>query len=116
MPITPCSEPMTGFATCTCRACFVVEGVFLVSLIFTITIITATWLVQEYAAATAEAEMAEAKSVRQGEEAEAFRRIADEKRMLAYQLADKWTGQSPSTFPPCRKYAEPLTSCSLGQG
>ena len=48
--------------------------------------------VQEYAAATAEAEMAEAKSVRQGEEAEAFRRIADEKRSLAYQLADKWTG------------------------
>ncbi|KAL3153735.1 hypothetical protein ABBQ32_013329 [Trebouxia sp. C0010 RCD-2024] len=48
-------------------------------------------LAQEYAAATAEAEMAEAKSVRQGEEAEAFRRIADEKRLLAYQLADKWT-------------------------
>ena len=46
--------------------------------------------------ATAEAEMAEAKSVRQGEEAEAFRRIADEKRLLAYQLADKWTGQSSS--------------------
>ena len=36
--------------------------------------------------------MAEAKSVRQGEEAEAFRRIADEKRLLAYQLADQWTG------------------------
>ena len=36
--------------------------------------------------------MAEAKSVRQGEEAEAFRRIADEKRLLAYQLADMWTG------------------------
>lgn len=51
-------------------------------------------LAQEYAAATAEAEMAEAKAVRQGEEAEAFRRIADEKRLLAYQLADKWTGQS----------------------
>ena len=50
---------------------------------------------QEYAAATAEAEMAEAKSVRQGEEAEAFRRIADEKRHLAYQLADKWTGSPP---------------------
>lgn len=48
--------------------------------------------VQEYAAATAEAEMAEAKAVRQGEEAEAFRRIADEKRLQAYQLADKWTG------------------------
>ena len=53
--------------------------------------------VQEYAVATAEAEMAEAKSVRQGEEAEAFRRIADEKRLLAYQLADKWTGQSSAT-------------------
>ena len=38
--------------------------------------------------------MAEAKAVRQGEEADAFRRIADEKRLLAYQLADKWTGQS----------------------
>ncbi len=38
--------------------------------------------------------MAEAKAVRQGEEAEAFRRIADEKRLLAYQLADKWTGKS----------------------
>ena len=49
-------------------------------------------LAQEYAAATGEAEMAEAKAVRQGEEAEAFRRIADEKRLLAYQLADKWTG------------------------
>ena len=48
--------------------------------------------VQEYAAATAEAEMAEAKAVRQGEEAEAFKRIADEKRLLAYQLADRWTG------------------------
>ena len=55
-------------------------------------------VVQEYAAATAEAEMAEAKSVRQGEEAEAFRRIADEKRLLAYQLADLWTGLfSPSS-------------------
>ena len=53
-------------------------------------------MVQEYAAATAEAEMAEAKSVRQGEEAEAFRRIADEKRLLAYQLADKWTGSLPA--------------------
>lgn len=50
-------------------------------------------LAQEYAAATGEAEMAEAKAVRQGEEAEAFRRIADEKRLLAYQLADKWTGE-----------------------
>ena len=60
-----------------------------------------TVVVQEYAAATAEAEMAEAKSVRQGEEAEAFRRIADEKRLLAYQLADQWTGgscPSPSLF------------------
>ena len=51
---------------------------------------------QEYAAATAEAEMAEAKAVRQGEEAEAFKRIADEKRLLAYQLADKWTGETCS--------------------
>ena len=42
--------------------------------------------------------MAEAKAVRQGEEAEAFRRIADEKRLLAYQLADRWTGQSPLPF------------------
>lgn len=57
-----------------------------------------TGIVQEYAAATAEAEMAEAKSVRQGEEAEAFRRIADEKRLLAYQLADQWTGVP---FPLC---------------
>ncbi|DBA72867.1 hypothetical protein WJX79_001946 [Trebouxia sp. C0005] len=48
-------------------------------------------LAQEYAVATAEAEMAEAKAMRQGEEAEAFKRIADEKRLLAYQLADKWT-------------------------
>ena len=38
--------------------------------------------------------MAEAKAVRQGEEAEAFKRIADEKRLLAYQLADKWTGET----------------------
>ena len=53
-------------------------------------------LAQEYAAATGEAEMAEAKAVRQGEEAEAFRRIADEKRLLAYQLADKWTGMPAS--------------------
>ena len=53
---------------------------------------------QEYAAATAEAEMAEAKAMRQGEEAEAFKRIADEKRLLAYQLADKWTGE---TFMSC---------------
>lgn len=46
--------------------------------------------------------MAEAKAVRQGEEAEAFRRIADEKRLLAYQLADRWTGQSvPSAFHIC---------------
>lgn len=50
-------------------------------------------LAQEYAAATGEAEMAEAKAVRQGEEAEAFSRIAEEKRLLAYQLADKWTGE-----------------------
>lgn len=57
-------------------------------------------VVQEYAAATAEAEMAEAKSVRQGEEAEAFRRIADEKRLLAYQLADKWTGLAPLLLMP----------------
>jgi len=51
--------------------------------------------VQEYAAATAEAEMAEAKAVRQGEE-------ADEKRLLAYQLADKWTGETRS-FRICSK-------------
>ena len=56
------------------------------------------FVVQEYAAATAEAEMAEAKSVRQGEESEAFRRIADEKRLLAYQLADLWTGLSSSSI------------------
>lgn len=64
-------------------------------------------LAQEYAAATGEAEMAEAKAVRQGEEAEAFRRIADEKRLLAYQLADKWTGMYcllPYTVP-CVKVA-----------
>ena len=59
-------------------------------------------LVQKYAAATAEAEMAEAKAVRQGEEAEAFKRIADEKRLLAYQLADKWTGETRS-FRICSK-------------
>ena len=46
--------------------------------------------------------MAEAKAVRQGEEAEAFKRIADEKRLLAYQLADKWTGETRS-FRICSK-------------
>ena len=39
-------------------------------------VMTVCACVQEYAVATAEAEMAEAKAVRQGEEAEAFRRIA----------------------------------------
>ena len=58
-------------------------------------------LVQEYAAATAEAEMAEAKAMRQGEEAEAFKRIADEKRLLAYQLADKWTGETLTSCKSC---------------
>jgi len=67
-------------------------------------------LVQEYAAATAEAEMAEAKAVRQGEEAEAFKRIADEKRLLAYQLADKWTGE---TFMSCKHCLSSEESASV---
>ena len=51
--------------------------------------------------------MAEAKSVRQGEEAEAFRRIADEKRLLAYQLADQWTGlTTPLLLLSCNEFAQ----------
>ena len=67
---------------------------------------------QEYAAATAEAEMAEAKAMRQGEEAEAFKRIADEKRLLAYQLADKWTGE---TFMSCKSCLSSERACVCAQ-
>ena len=52
--------------------------------------------------------MAEAKAMRQGEEAEAFKRIADEKRLLAYQLADKWTGE---TFLSCKSCLSSEGAC-----